>query len=561
MGDKVPALIQPNGRPLRELVGRHPRARAALSGDYMSSFAYDASSWFSSETQGWQPWIYSPDHEINVYRDRMVGRSRDLVRNDGWASGGITRILDTAIGAHYRLSAVPDYRALAFHNAKFDENWATDFRQAAEALWRNWAEDPARYCDASRQMTFTQMMRLALRHRLIDGENLINLDWMPERVGYGGAQFATAVRLIDPDRLSNPREQIDTMALRGGVEIDPEGVPVAYHIRRAHQNDWYGAAESMIWDRVERETAWGRQIIVHDYDRERVDQHRGIPIYVPVLNRLKMLIKADQVELQAAVLNAVFGLAVTSPYDPEGLKEVATTSSSADDPQYWYWAQLKADREANPLRFAEAQVIAGRPGETITPISAARPGPQHDSFTDYGLRHIAAQLGTTAEQLTQNWSKMNYSSARSALLEASKTVMRRRGDFAAGTATPVYAAWLEEALDNGDLPLPNGVVPDFVEARAAYARCRWIGPGRGWIDPVKEAQAAVLRMDAGLSTLENECAEQGLDYMDVIPQRGHERKLFDEYGLPHPKWMGEKASGGDSGGEDASTMSRKPRPE
>jgi lambda family phage portal protein len=553
----APSLVHPStGMPLQRIVGRRPAPHAALSGDAMSAFPYDASSWYSSETQGWQPTIYSPDYEINAHRDRMVGRSRDLVRNDGWASGGITRILDTTIGAHYRLSATPDYRALAFFNKAFDEKWATEFRTAAEALWRGWAEDPARYCDAARQLTFTQMMRLALRQRLIDGENLINLAWIPERVGYGAAGYATTLRLIDPDRLSNPQEQIDTMSMRGGVEIDADGVPVAYHIRRAHQNDWYGAAESMVWDRVERETVWGRQIIVHDYDRERVDQHRGIPVYVPVLNRLKMLIKADQVELQAAVLNAIFGVAVTSPYDPEGLREVATTSTASDDPQNWYWQTLKQDRQDNPLRFAEAQVLALRPGEKAEALQASRPGQQHEAFSDYGLRHIAAQLGTTAEQLTQNWSKMNYSSARSALLEASKTVMRRRGDFAAGTATPVYAAWLEEALDSGDLPLPNGVVPDFVEARAAYARCRWIGPGRGWIDPVKEAQAAVLRMDAGLSTLENECAEQGLDYMDVIPQRGHERKLFDQYDLPHPKWMGEK---GDT--TDASDAARKPQPE
>jgi hypothetical protein len=34
------------------------------------------------------------------------------------------------------------------------------------------------------------------------------------------------------------------------------GAPVAYHIRRAYQSDWYEAAESMIWDRVPRKTAW-----------------------------------------------------------------------------------------------------------------------------------------------------------------------------------------------------------------------------------------------------------------------------------------------------------------
>jgi hypothetical protein len=31
-----------------------------------------------------------------------------------------------------------------------------------------------------------------------------------------------------------------------------------------------------------------------------------------------------------------------------------------------------------------------------------------------------------------------------------------------------------------DLPLPRGA-PDFLECRNAYSRCRWQGPGRGWV--------------------------------------------------------------------------------
>ena len=74
--------------------------------------------------------------------------------------------------------------------------------------------------------------------------------------------------------------------------------------------------------------------------------------------------------------------------------------------------------------------------------------------------------------------------------------------------------------------------PDFYENRYAYTRCKWIGPGRGWVDPVKEAQACQIRMDIGLSTLEAECAGQGLDWEEVLEQRAREKermkKLFDE---------------------------------
>jgi hypothetical protein len=53
----------------------------------------------SPEMGEWLPTVRSPDQEINLYRDRMVARQRDLYRNDGWAKGAIGSILDSTIGA------------------------------------------------------------------------------------------------------------------------------------------------------------------------------------------------------------------------------------------------------------------------------------------------------------------------------------------------------------------------------------------------------------------------------------------------------------------------------
>ena len=73
----------------------------------------------------------------------------------------------------------------------------------------------------------------------------------------------------------------------------------------------------------------------------------------------------------------------------------------------------------------------------------------------------------------------------------------------------------------------------FYENRQAYLRCAWIGTGRGWVDPVKEAQAAELRMKIGVSTLRDECAEQGKPWREVIEQRARERKYQREVNKTH----------------------------
>jgi len=92
-------IVDSRGRPLTP---SPPKAKgnATLLTEGMagqSVFPYEASNWSTQEMGNWLPWIRSPDAEINQFRDRMVARSRDLVRNDGWAAGGITRILDNTV--------------------------------------------------------------------------------------------------------------------------------------------------------------------------------------------------------------------------------------------------------------------------------------------------------------------------------------------------------------------------------------------------------------------------------------------------------------------------------
>jgi lambda family phage portal protein len=533
-------ILDASGQPLRQASQAPARPSASLNGSAPSVFPYDAASWQSQEMGDWLPWIRSPDSEINQFRDRMVARQRDLVRNDGLASGGITRILDNTVGASLKLSSMPDYAALrALTGMKgFDAHWAVEFRRAAEALWRGYADDLGRYGDVSRQLTTSQQLRLALRHKLVDGDALMMAYWLPERIGVGGARYATSWLVVDPDRLSNPFQAMDNRHMRGGVEIDDYGVPVAYHIRKAEQNDWYNAVEANTWERIEREDPDGWMRVVHDFERDRAGQNRGVGVFTSVLARFKMLSRYYGVELQAATIAATFGTYVKSPYDP-GLVQDAL---SGDDELSQY-QQLRLDwSNERPAMLNGARIPTLAPGESIEQVAAAHPHSGFSEFVQEMQRSFAAASGMSAEQISQDWSRTNYSSARAALLEAWKTLTRRSAEFKINTATPVYAGVLHEMMDRGDLPLPLGA-PSFLEARTAYAKCAWLGVARGWVDPVKEKQGAILGMDAGLSTLQRECAEQGLDYEEVIEQRAIEAQMFKEKGLPPPRWYGDDAGG------------------
>ncbi|MDR5813326.1 phage portal protein [Caballeronia sp. LZ033] len=539
-------LVDASGRPLAPVAPATPanrRTSASLqrSGPYGNTFfPYDAANWQTQEMGDWLPWIRSPDSEINQFRDRMVARARDLVRNDGWASGGIMRILDNTIGTSLRLSSAPDWRALSRYDKAFDATWANEYRTVVEALYRNFSDDLGNYNDVSRQLTVGQQDRLGMAHKLIDGDALTVAYWLPERIGRGAAQYATSFLVVDPDRLSNPYQQLDTRYLRGGVEIDDYGVPIAYHIRKAHQNDWYNAVESMDWERVEREDPDGWRRVFHDFERQRAGQNRGISIFTAILGHMKMLARHYGVELQAATIAATFGTYVTSPYDPSLVQDAL----DGGDQELSFYQGLRADwANERPAMLNGARVPTLAPGEDIKSVASSHPHGDFTAFASEMLGLFSANTGISREQVTQDWSKTNYSSARAALLESWKTLQRRAGEYKRGTATPKFAAWLSEAMDRGDLDdvLPRHA-PDFVEAATAYAKCSWLGVARGWIDPVKEPQGSILRMDGGLSTLKQECAEQGLDYEEVLHQRAVEQQMFEDLKLPKPNWFGNEAA-------------------
>lgn len=498
-----------------------------------AAYPYQAASLTDPELGDWYPQIRSPDAEINQHRDRMVARQRDHIRNDGLASGGVAKILDQTVGSRLRYQAMPDYRALAraTGNSAFDAVWANEFRQAAEAQWRMFADDQGRYADVERQQTVSQFWRLQLRHKLVDGDSVTMSYWLPERMGRGRARFATAFKAIDPDRLSNPYQQQDTRYLRGGVEIDDDDAAIAYWIRKAQPNDWYAGMDQMTWERVLREDDDGWRRVIHDFDRERTNQHRGLGVFAPVLGRAKMLATAYRLELQASALQSSIGTYLTSPYDPSAVQDALT-----GDDELSAYQQIRKDwSNDRPAYFGAVQVPSLAPGEDIKTISATHPHSGFPEFAHEMQASLASALGLTLEQFNQRWKDMNYSNARGSFMDTWKTLVRRRQDFEQNTAGPMVTVWMHEPMERGDLPLPAGA-PDYIEYRTEYSRASFLGPARGWLDPVKEPQGAVLEMDAGLSTLADSSSDQGRDWEETLDQRKIEVQGFIDRGLTVPSW-------------------------
>jgi lambda family phage portal protein len=308
--------------------------------------------------------------------------------------------------------------------------------------------------------------------------------------------------------------------LRGGIEFDDHGGPLAYHVRNAHPADYFRFAQSLQWERIPRATAWGRPVFIHGFEPEREDQSRAITPFAALMSRLRMIGKFADTELAAATVNALFAAFVASnlPADQVAQSLSPASMTTAFDNRINYYRD-------NPAFLNGVRIPVLPPGDKIEMNAAPRHSVSFHQFQTAFLQSIASGLGISYEQLSMDWSKVNYSSARAALNEVWRHVQALFASFVEQVVTPVYFAFAEEAFDRGYIVPPKGA-PDFYDMPAAYLGARWIGPGRGYVDAVKEAQGSSMRMAALTSTLEKECADMGLDFEDTADQIAFEEKYL-----------------------------------
>lgn len=469
---------------------------------------------------GWQTRLRSADGEFLRERDAIVARTRDLARNAPAIAAAARRRVNSAVGVGWRLSARVDAEALGISGEE-----ARALNSRIESAWRDYTGAPYYQIDAQRQLTFGGLLRSVARAWFVDGEAFAALEYHP---GEPGCRYGTRVNLIDSDRICNPRGEMDTATLRGGVELDACGAPVAYHVRQGHPGDVTYAAGTYEWVRVERWTKWGRPQFLHIYDRERAGQTRGVTQLAAALKAVRGLEKFTDATLETATLNAMIFAFIKSAGGPQAVSE----SLSVDQVVQFEEAR-KEFYGSNTVRLGDGVIAPVLPhGDEISLQTASRDVAQFENFVRAVLRQVAAAAGVTYEELSMDYSTTNYSSARAAMIHAWAEARALQTLLEEQFVMPVYAAWLEEALEDGAIEIPAGAAA-FDAAPQAWLGCRWVTPGKGYIDPTKEAQASDLRIANGTSSKQKEAAEQGEDWEELLEQQAIERRAYAEKGVPY----------------------------
>jgi len=178
-----------------------------------------------------------------------------------------------------------------------------------------------------------------------------------------------------------------------------------------------------------------------------------------------------------------------------------------------------ATMEANPGTF---EIVPD--GYEFKAWEPDHPTAQFPAFIKQMLRKIASGFSVFYNVLANDAEGVSYSTMRSFALVERDDWRSIQQDFIDMWRRPLYAAWLGMALLTGSLKLSS-------RDPSRYMAVRHRPRGWQWIDPEKEAKAAVLSIQNGLGTRTGFLAEKGEDIEDVFAELAREQALAKEYGL------------------------------
>lgn len=435
--------------------------------------SYDAAK-RTRRTQGWIAGSTSANAEI--LRDLMVlrNRSRDLVRNNAYAARAVSIWVAHLVG--------PGLMPQCQHANP-------TLGQQAEALWKSWS----RAADVEGG-GFDGALALAVRTMVEGGDALIRR--VPVRPT-GPGDLAMRVAVLEGDQLATIKDRAANPRIVGGVEVDPAGRKVGFHVLPGHPGDGtgLGAAAPIVVSAADATLL---------YLRQRPGQLRGVPWLTPVMLALRDFDEWREAALVKAKVEACFGIAITRP---DG--DTSPLAGSSTD--------INGNRVETLEPGMAVYLQQGEDVRSITPSTNSA----FEPFALQMLYGIAVGIGITFDQLTGDLRQANYSSLRAGKIEFRRALEQLQLQTVIPHACdPVWAWFVEAAINTGQLP---GEPADYP--------VNWIPPRNEPIDPTKDLEAEQIAVRSLFKPLSAVQREQGYDPADIYADMRQSLAAIDAAGL------------------------------
>lgn len=300
-----------------------------------------------------------------------------------------------------------------------------------------------------------------------------------------------------------PAEQLDdsmTVELAGGsyiangIEFNADDEIVAYHIFKTRLTDIFPSSQTPI--RVPAED------VIHIFKRDGAGQHRGLSWFAPVVLPLNELSQLHDALLVSAKIQAMMCGFV---------QDINGTGTAFND------AQQSGNAMDLSLEPGTMRVLPS--GYSVTFSNPAQMQQSVD-YAAHSIRVIAAGLQVPEFLLSGNMRNVNYSSARTALVQFRQHVEGIQHTLLVGKLfEPVFRRWLALADLSGSLTVED--VPAV----------EWFFPAMPWIDPKKDAEGTAAMIAAGLKSRKQAVAELGFNIEQLDDEIAQDRDRETRLGL------------------------------
>jgi lambda family phage portal protein len=374
-----------------------------------------------------------------------------------------------------------------------------------EQRYRLWSRSYAPEYNTRRNLP--QLSRAAFDYLLQDGEYFALL-----RYANTARANPLSIQLIPPENIQGGHATTEGGECVNGIEYDSYGQAIAYWI----MDDKTGQST-----RVARFGAKsGRVMMIHNFLSTNEKQHRGVPYLASCLQELVKLGQYEDLELMAAVVNALIAVWVEPPADADGEPVLAggqrkTTAEKADLAD----GTTDADEyvvQANKNNYERGGLIldALPAGHKVNSFDTKRPNAGFDNFFHAISRNLAASKGQPISAVELNFNQ-SYSGARGELLMFWMAVERFRQNHGYDFEDDIYQMWFLGEVDRGRISAP--LVYQGKDYLLAYTSALWIGNRLPNMDPKNLVEANILEHEKGYKTGDMITSEtNGSDYNDNL---------------------------------------------
>lgn len=398
----------------------------------------------------------SINSEIAAAGHTVTSRARHSIENNAWIANAVQNYATALVGTG--ITAAPRHPD------------ATT-RAALVETWRRWTD----HADADGRTDFEGLQAIIARTLIVDGEALAQRLLTPQ---------GWRIRVLPTDLLdrSLTHEIADGRYIEAGVEFNADGARVAYHLLERLPDSAFASYGKTI--RVPASS------ILHVMRPSAPGQVRGISWLAPALlaaNELDQLQDALLVGVKTAAMFAGF---VTNP------NEIGTPADL-----------FEADHLAGGITPGAIKVL---PGGLDVKFTSPQQANQTDAFVKLNLRQLAAAIGVPVHMLDGDLTGANYSSLRAGLLPfRAKVESIQYGTIVPQLLNPIWGGVVEYAVIHDQL-----TAPDYESQSHLYA-ADWLPPRPLQVDPLKDIQATVAELEAGLTSRRKAAAERGWSLEDL----------------------------------------------